>query len=162
MADLSKCLLLSALSLTAPLHKEAIKIGRNQRLFAAWPCICFALERWMWPSSCWAASEIPAAGYNASTLAHSLARSRPYETKSFAVGSVSCGFQSESQRERERMRQGEREGEKGIQKPVGIRARLQSKAKGTAATSMQQCEWKITAQHWPRLCCFPRLLRDTL
>lgn len=35
MADVSKLLLLSAVSLTAPLHKEAIKIGRNQRLFAA-------------------------------------------------------------------------------------------------------------------------------
>lgn len=72
MADVSKRLFLSALSLMALLHKEAIKIGCNQRLFAAWPCICFALQRWMWPSSCWAASEIPSAGYNASTLARSL------------------------------------------------------------------------------------------
>lgn len=78
----------------------------------------------MWPRSRWAASEIPAAGYNALTLARSLARSCPYETKLFATRH---GFLRVSEWVREGVseRGREIEREKEIQKPVGICAQLQ-------------------------------------
>lgn len=92
-----------------------------------------------------------AVGYNALTLARSLARSGPYETKSFAT-------RLDFLRVAEKWREWGREEYKSLWGFVlGC-----SRAEGTVAASMQQCEWKITAQHWPQLRCFPCLLHDTL
>lgn len=105
------------------------------------------LRCWMWPSSVWTASEIPAPGY---TALHLLAS---YKSKAFATP---LGFLWVAARKREGKE--ERKKKKSLWGFVlGC-----SGAEGTAAASTQQREWKATAQRWPQLCCFPLLLHDTL
>lgn len=86
----------------------------------------------MWPSSVWAASEIPAAGYTA----------LPIRLKHSLPCSASCGLQ-----------RGEKKKNKNkINKE--IKACGDSCWAAVEPEEQQPCEWKSTAQHWPQLCVF--------
>lgn len=86
----------------------------------------------MWPSSVWAASEIPAAGYTA----------LPIRLKHSLPCSASCGLQ------------------RGEKKKIKNKINKEIKACGDSCWAavepeeQQPCEWKSTAQHWPQLCVF--------
>lgn len=113
------------------------KIGRNQWLCCStiFPLCCCVLRCWMWPSSVWTESEIPAAGYTALHLLTS------YKTKAFAT---LLGFLWVAE-----------------EKACGDSCSAAAEPEEQRRLLTQPCEWKSTAQHWPQLCCFPSFTRHT-